>query len=127
MNRLQRRQFLRVAGAALAVAHQTGSATEPSHAGINKIKVGQVGVSHAHATKLSVYRASPEYEVVGIVEPDPQLRQLAESRAPYRDLPWMTLEQLLARKKDRHRDLAFCQVFGRIGHGASPLPTPFTV
>ena len=23
-------------------------------------------------------------------------------------------------KGDRHRDLAFCQVFGRIGHGASP-------
>jgi len=95
MSRLHRREFLGVAGAALAVPHQTGSATEPSHASLNKIKVGQVGVGHAHATKLSVYRGSFEYEVVGIVEPDRQPRQQAESRAPYRDLPWMTMEQLL--------------------------------
>jgi hypothetical protein len=26
-----------------------------------------------------------------------------------------------ARHGDRHRDLAFCQVFGQMGHGASPL------
>ena len=38
--------------------------------GNGKIKVGQIGVGHAHASKLSVYRASADYEVVGIVEPD---------------------------------------------------------
>ena len=38
---------------------------------------------------------SPDYEVVGIVEPDTQLRQQAEAQAVYRDLPWMTQEQLL--------------------------------
>ena len=60
-----------------------------------RIKVGQIGVGHAHASKLSVYRASPDYEVVGIVEPDPVLRQRAEKQAVYQGLPWMTQEQLL--------------------------------
>lgn len=60
-----------------------------------KIRVGQIGVGHAHATKLSVYRNSKDYEVVGIVEPDPKLRQQAETHAAYRGLPWMTQEQLL--------------------------------
>lgn len=59
------------------------------------IKIGQIGVGHAHASKLSVYRASPDYEVVGIVEPDAKLRQKAESQAPFNGLKWMTQEQLL--------------------------------
>lgn len=59
------------------------------------IRIGQIGTGHAHATKLSVYRQSPDYEVVGIVEPDPQLRAAAERNAAFRDLPWMTQEQLL--------------------------------
>lgn len=59
------------------------------------IRIGQIGVGHAHASKLSVYRASPDYDVVGIAEPDEGLRRKAESQAPYRDLPWMTVEQLL--------------------------------
>ncbi len=59
------------------------------------IKVGQIGVGHAHASKLSVYRASADYEVVGIVEPNAQLRARAQTEEPYRDLPWMTEQQLL--------------------------------
>lgn len=59
------------------------------------IKYGQIGVGHAHANKMSVYRASPDYEVVGVVEPDPALRAAAERSDTYRDLPWMTQEQLL--------------------------------
>jgi len=59
------------------------------------IRIGQIGVAHAHASKLSVYRASNDYEVVGIVEPDEMLRQQAMSQETYRDLPWMTQEQLL--------------------------------
>ena len=60
-----------------------------------KIKIGQIGVGHAHASKLSVYRASDDYEVVGIVEPDAKLRQQAETQALYSGLKWMTQEQLL--------------------------------
>ena len=63
--------------------------------GTERIKVGQIGVGHAHATKLEVYRRSEEYEVVGIVEPDKGLRERSGSVAAYRDLPWMSEEQLL--------------------------------
>jgi predicted dehydrogenase len=59
------------------------------------IKLGQIGVGHAHASKLSAYRQSADYEVVGIVEPNDELRMRAESQEPFRDLPWLTQEQLL--------------------------------
>ena len=60
-----------------------------------KIKYGQVGVGHPHASKMSVYRESDDYEVVGIVEPDVALRREAEKKDAYRDLKWMTFEELL--------------------------------
>lgn len=59
------------------------------------VKIGQIGVGHAHASKLGVYRQSKDYEVVGIVEPDEALRKKAENQAVYKDLKWMTREQLL--------------------------------
>lgn len=63
---------------------------------MERIKIGQIGVGHAHADgKMDVYRDSADYEVVGVVESDPDLRHAAQSRATYRDLPWMTQEQLL--------------------------------
>lgn len=60
-----------------------------------RIKVGQIGTGHAHATKLSIYRDSPDYEVVGLVEPDPVLRARAASQAAFRDVPLVTQEELL--------------------------------
>ena len=94
MDRLQRRDFLHDLAAAIALpAAVAVAASESSQR--RRIKVGQIGVGHAHATKLSVYRESSDYEVVGIVESDSQLRAQAESQAVYRGLPWMTTEQLL--------------------------------
>lgn len=61
-----------------------------------KIKIGQIGTAHGHASgKMEVYRKSDDYEVVGIVEPNDTLRRAAERQAAYRDVPWMTVEQLL--------------------------------
>lgn len=60
-----------------------------------RIKYGQVGVGHAHANKISVYRRSDDYDVVGVVEPDPELRRRAEQSSTYQGLKWLTLEQLL--------------------------------
>ena len=90
-----RREVLQLCGGALALPLLAGLAPANDGAAKPRIKVGQIGVGHAHANKLTVYRQSPEYEVVGIVEPDPKLRQQAEAQAPYRDLKWMTQEQLL--------------------------------
>jgi predicted dehydrogenase len=60
-----------------------------------RIRIGQIGVSHAHASKLSVYRASGDYEVVGLVEPDAEARARAAENPVYQGVPQMTLEQLL--------------------------------
>lgn len=60
-----------------------------------KIKIGQIGVGHGHATKLGVYRKSPVYEVVGIVEPNDALREKARNHPAFQGVPWMTREELL--------------------------------
>lgn len=62
---------------------------------MSRIRYGQIGVGHAHASKMSVYRASDDYEVVGVVEPDAELRRRAENSSAYKDLKWMTQEELL--------------------------------
>jgi predicted dehydrogenase len=61
-----------------------------------RLKIGQIGVGHAHATKLAVYRQSPDYEVVGIVEPNQELRERASEQPAFRDLPWLSEEQLFS-------------------------------
>jgi predicted dehydrogenase len=91
---LQRREFLNGLGGAVLAA----AVPARGHADENPkrpIKVGQIGVGHAHAGKLSVYRNSREYEVVGVVEPDEELRKAAEKQELYRGLTWMTRDQLL--------------------------------
>ena len=88
-----------VAGATLAVAGRQAAAADanatPPAGGGGRIRIGQIGVGHAHANKLDVYRRSADYEVVGIVEPDPQLRARAEAQTVFQNLRWMTQEQLL--------------------------------
>ena len=74
----------------LAYGRQTKATVKPP-----RIKIGQIGVGHGHASKLSVYRRSEDYEVVGLVEPDDGLREGAKSKEVYQGLQWMTREQLL--------------------------------
>lgn len=78
---------------AVALSPETAPA---KNAEKSRIRIGQIGVGHPHASKLSVYRQSVDYDVVGIVEPDGELRRRAETNAVYRGLPWMTQETLLA-------------------------------
>jgi predicted dehydrogenase len=87
-----RRQFLSAAAVSSLLPGVLRAQDSPAKP---KIKVGQIGVEHAHASKLSVYRSSPDYEVVGIVEPNEKLRKQAMEQPAYRDLPWLTREQLL--------------------------------
>ena len=90
---LNRRQFASTLGSALLASAMSRVHAAGQSGG--KIRVGQIGVGHAHATKLGVYRKSADYEVVGIVEPDEKLREAAKSQPAYRDVPWLTEEQLL--------------------------------
>lgn len=91
MDTLQRRDFLKTS-AAIALGNSFATASPVTK---KKIRIGQIGTTHPHASKLEVYRRSPDYEVVGIVEPDPALREAASQKAPFRDLPWTTREKLL--------------------------------
>jgi predicted dehydrogenase len=59
------------------------------------IKYGQIGVGHAHASKFGVYRDSDDYEIVGIAEPNEELRRFAQKDETYRDVRWLSVEQLL--------------------------------
>ena len=92
-----RRQAIKGIGSTLALSLLSNSADARQEEPIAKprIRIGQIGVGHAHASKLSVYRKSPDYDVVGIVEPNAELRKQAEVQEPFRDLPWMTQEELL--------------------------------
>jgi predicted dehydrogenase len=63
--------------------------------GVAKIKYAQIGVGHAHADKIKAYLASDEYEVVGVAESDPELQRKAKDTDTYRDVPFLTEEQLL--------------------------------
>jgi len=90
---LQRRSFLAatMAGVSALPTFTLAATSRPA----KKIRIGQIGVGHGHATKLAVYRASSDYEVVGLVEPDPALRAKAEQLPAFKDLPWMSQDQLL--------------------------------
>ena len=63
---------------------------------MSKIRIGQIGTGHGHAGgKMAVFRASDDYEVVGVVENDPRRRAAAKMNKTYDGVPWMTEEQLL--------------------------------
>lgn len=89
---LERRSFIAASLAGIGWWHSQAAAQQR---GRERIRIGQIGVGHAHANKLGVYRDSNDYEVVGIVEPNPELRNRAKDQAVYRDVPWMTQDQLL--------------------------------
>ncbi|MEQ8787484.1 MAG: Gfo/Idh/MocA family oxidoreductase [Pirellulaceae bacterium] len=98
MTRTSRRSFLSQA-AALPLAAGLGGLLTHAHAASpgDRIKVGQIGVGHAHASgKMSTMRKLTElFDVVGVVEPDEKRRQGAAASPAYRDVTWMTEEQLL--------------------------------
>jgi predicted dehydrogenase len=87
-----RRHFLQLSALA-SLAPVAQAATAPKR----KVKIGQIGTGHAHASgKMDgLRRLTDDFEVLGIVEPDPERRRLAETQAAYRGLRWMTEEQLL--------------------------------
>ena len=103
MSTLDRRQLLAAAaglGAAAAVAQWQPRSAAGASAASERIKIGQIGTEHEHASgKMATFRKLTEhYDVVGIVEPDPERRKRSEKDPTYRDLKWMTEEELLNTK-----------------------------
>ena len=92
-----RRDFLQTSAAlasGLFVAGSSFAQAEDSNRPL-RIKVGQIGVSHGHANKIGVYRKSDDYEVIGIVEPNLELRAKAEKNAAFQGVKWITMDELL--------------------------------
>lgn len=83
-----RREFLASAAVAASIPALRADDKKP-------IKVGQIGVGHAHATKLAAYRKNTDYELVGVVEPDAELRKKAEAQEAFRGVNWLSRDELL--------------------------------
>lgn len=93
-----RRGFLATAVGAAAVAagpwsHLNAIAGTQTK---ERIKIGQIGTEHEHGSgKMSTLRKlTDNFEVVGVVEPDPAIRAKLANDPIYRGLNWMTEEEL---------------------------------
>lgn len=84
-----RRQFIAAAGA-LPLASGAFAQTPPAG---ERIRYLQIGTGHAHANKIEAYAASEEWEVVGVVEEDPELRKAAAESPLYGKFPLLSLEE----------------------------------
>jgi predicted dehydrogenase len=95
MNTFSRRDFLSAAGASLVAGALSGGLPARAQSK-SRIRVGQIGTGHAHAAgKMGALRASQDFEIVGIVEADPDRRAAAEKSQTYQGVTWLTEEQLL--------------------------------
>lgn len=63
---------------------------------IRRIKIGQIGIGHNHGSeKMATARMLPDiFEVVGVVEPSPDWKNKRGELKQYKDIPWLTQEQL---------------------------------
>lgn len=93
---MQRRDLLRGIGAGLALGMVGPLAADDRK--VRPIKIGQIGTRHGHAEgQIKTIRKHPRhYELVGVVEPNEARRQRLQRRGAYRDVKWLTEEQLLA-------------------------------
>jgi len=95
---MNRREFITtLEGSALALASASLFTPDAFAQSSAKIKVGQIGTGHAHASgKIATFRKlSEHFEIVGIVEPDAKKREAAQKTEAYQGLNWITEEQLL--------------------------------
>jgi predicted dehydrogenase len=60
-----------------------------------KLKYLQIGTGHPHANKFTQYASSDDWEVVGIVEENPELRRRAEKDKTYQAARFLPLEEAL--------------------------------
>ena len=65
----------------------------------DRLKAVQIGTVHGHADgkMATLRRLADAYEVLGAVEPDAARREAARARRSYRDIPWLTEDEALAR------------------------------
>ncbi|MDF1751327.1 MAG: Gfo/Idh/MocA family oxidoreductase [Verrucomicrobiales bacterium] len=84
---MKRRTLLSTTLAAAPAALLGQSATDSG-----KIKYLQIGTGHAHANKIQQYADSDQWEVVGIVEENEELRQKAKNDKVFGKFPLLSME-----------------------------------
>ncbi|MFH1716185.1 MAG: Gfo/Idh/MocA family oxidoreductase [Planctomycetota bacterium] len=94
---MNRRKFLHNLGMGTLTVSLMHNSRAQTIRPTERIKAGQIGTAHAHAAgKMATLRKlSDQYEVVGIVEPNPQRREKLRNNSAYRGLNWISEEQLL--------------------------------
>lgn len=90
-----RRRFLQLTSAAAALVG--APAILSAQTGKQRIRIGQIGTSHAHAAgKMETMRKSDDFEVVGFVEPDDARHAAVAAGKSYGGLPRMTEAELFS-------------------------------
>jgi len=96
-----RRDFLYRSAAGViagAIGYRPEQARASTRVPRKKVRVGVIGGQHSHAAgKLAALRELPDdFELVGVVEPDLNLRKSIEEEVNDKDIRWMTERELLS-------------------------------
>ena len=88
-----RRDFLALGAASMASAIAQGSRTIASDV---RVRAAVLGIGHAHAaSKAELLRNSPDYEFVGVCEPNAEVRLRHGSGSAYRGARWLAMDDIL--------------------------------
>lgn len=95
---MNRRQFLSASAAASLGSAVLFAAEDAPPEPFRKIKIGQIGVRHEHASgKMTSLKLLPDYyEIVGIAAESPEWEEKHKNYSCYKDLTWASQEELLA-------------------------------
>ena len=92
---MHRRKFLHATGGVMigSMTHASGRVAEDTGP---RLRVGQIGTQHAHAAgQLQTVLALPQnFEMVGVVEPDPERRRRLNDHPVYQKTKWISEDQL---------------------------------
>ena len=89
---MKRRDFIATA-ASLAVAAR---AVPARAAEASKMPCAILGLGHAHALGIvKTLKDAPDFQLVGVCDPDPQVRAQYESHGTLKGIPWLEQEALL--------------------------------
>ncbi|MBU2904081.1 Gfo/Idh/MocA family oxidoreductase [Arenibacter algicola] len=99
---MKRKTFIKTtvlgnAGVILAPANLLGTEWNGANGSVKKIKIGQIGISHEHASKITSLKKLPElFEIVGVVDDrnSTAARFAGNNLEPFKGIKWMTEEEL---------------------------------
>ena len=109
---MQRRHFLSTSAAALAAAAPTIT---------SKIRTGMLGTQHSHFDgKLNAMLNNPDYQVVGICDPDPATQSALKTNPQYAKIP-IIVEDKLLNDPTLHLIVVECNVWQAIPWGTKVI------